>query len=97
MALGRLRFRMRADPPLEWRTWGNESVVFDPASGDTHLLDAVAREGLACLDEQPCDAAELASAMARRLDVPADAALELYAARLLARLDDRGVIEAIEA
>ena len=97
MTPSHLRFRTRAAPPLEWRTWGSDSVAFDPASGDTHTFDTVSRDGLACLDDQPCDAAELASAMARRLDVPADAALELYAARLLARLDDRGVIEAIEA
>jgi PqqD family protein of HPr-rel-A system len=38
---------------LELRTWEDETFVFNPASGDTHLLNEVALAILQSLSQQP--------------------------------------------
>jgi PqqD family protein of HPr-rel-A system len=91
------RFRTRAGPPFEWRAWGDHTVLFDVVSGDTHVLDLVARQGLTCLAETPLDAPALTSAMAGTLDVRDDEALNAYIDRLLVELETLGLIEAVDA
>lgn len=46
-----------------WREFGSVSVLFDPRSGETHLLDPLAREILDLLIEQPRTEAEAAEAL----------------------------------
>jgi len=86
------RYRLRPGRPLQWRTWHDDSLVFDPASGDTHVFDAVAREGLASLEQETLDLDALTLAMSRRLDVAPDTALGEYAARLVVDLEALGLI-----
>jgi PqqD family protein of HPr-rel-A system len=90
------RFRVRSGARLAWRTWdGCQSVLFDEGSGDTHMLDDVAREALLCLDERQKSSAELAVGLSDRLGVKNDASLQGYIDLLLEQLDDLGLIEAV--
>lgn len=68
-------------------------MVFDPESGDTHLLDFVAAEALACFTVEPADAAAIATRLADRLELPADAELAQYVDRVIEQLDHLGLIE----
>jgi PqqD family protein of HPr-rel-A system len=78
---------------LSWRTWDDESVVFNSLSGDTHFLDFVACEGLLCLGSEPLCHEKLCEQLATRLGVDVDAELRQYATRLLARLTRSGLVE----
>lgn len=78
---------------VEWRTWGDHTVVFHVPSGQTHLLDPVAFEGLRCLRETPLNAPMLASRMAQCLELAEDETLRTYARRLLERFRDAGLVE----
>ena len=44
---------------LLWKCWGDESIVFNPSSGHTHLLNSLAAEALRALQNEPADALEL--------------------------------------
>lgn len=54
---------------LLWRRWGDEAVAYDPNTGDTHLLDALAAVILGRLETNPANAEDLAVELARDLDV----------------------------
>jgi PqqD family protein of HPr-rel-A system len=47
------------DCRLEWREWGAFHVVFNPASGDTHLLNALAAFVLTTLERKAATLEEL--------------------------------------
>lgn len=49
----RKRWTVPLEVRLEWRTWNGHSVVFNAASGDTHLLDSTAAEVLKGLETRP--------------------------------------------
>ena len=68
-------------------------MIFDLKSGDTHLLDEVAREGLDCLVDGPLQVEELAERLAARLQIDPDADLTTYVRLLLQRFDDLGLVE----
>lgn len=91
------RWQARSEPQLLWRTWGSECVAFDPLSGDTHFFDLVARAGLECLMESALSEQEVCERLAQRLESQSDEALRIYVARLLARLEELGLIESIES
>ncbi len=87
------RWRVPRETRLLWRTWGEESVVFNARSGDTHLLDLLGREALAALEQQSLTCGELAHWLAGRLDVPQDAELEQYVRQLVGQLEELGLLE----
>jgi PqqD family protein of HPr-rel-A system len=78
---------------LEWRTWGDDNVVYHVPSCHTHLLDLVAAAGLRCLEEAPATVDELGARMATRLGIEADAAMQSYAAQLVQRFVGVGLVE----
>ncbi|CCQ72875.1 HPr-rel-A system PqqD family peptide chaperone [Magnetospira sp. QH-2] len=45
-----LRNVVRLFARLSWKTWNDEVVVYDDASGHTHLLESNAAEVLVCLE-----------------------------------------------
>jgi PqqD family protein of HPr-rel-A system len=91
------RLRTRVSGPHLYKPLGEQYVLFDAASGDTHVFDSVVRDALICLSAEPQTPVELLAAMAAHLDVPADETLERYLSQLLARLDDLGLVEWIDA
>jgi len=79
---------------LRWRAWDDQLLVFDAASGDTHLLNRVAGEALRCL-EQPADAARLAQRVAASVGVSPDGGFLDQMADLLDELAELGLICAV--
>lgn len=49
---------------LYFHSWGNEYVVYNSLSGDTHLLDLTAGQVLLKLQQSPADAIKLAKLVA---------------------------------
>ncbi len=49
---------------LDRRAWDDEVVVFNHASGQTHLLDALSNTALAMFEDRPWAVRELAQALA---------------------------------
>jgi len=90
---GDRKWRVPSEVELLWHRWGDQYVVFNSASGDTHLLDGASREGLLCLQERALDQSELSRHLAARLELAADEQVQRYAARLLERLAKLGLIE----
>lgn len=90
----RPRQKLKARDGLVWRNWHDGSVVFNPDSGQTHLLDIVSREGLSCLQETALDVAELRDQLAERLEVERDDELRLYVERLVSKFDELGLLVA---
>ena len=85
--------KAKARTPLLSRRWGDETVVYNPASGQTHLLDLVSGEGLSCLQDSSLDLGTLCERMAGRLDIENDAELRQYVASLLSQLEELGLVE----
>jgi PqqD family protein of HPr-rel-A system len=50
-----MRWRLARDRQLLVRSWDGESVVYDCAGGDTHLLGANAANVFARLQQGPCE------------------------------------------
>ena len=89
--------RLAARGGLAWRTWGDTSVVFNPSSGNTHLLDFAATEGLFCLQEAALDRLDLCRRLAARLNIEPDQELSDYVGRLIERFDDLGLLERVDS
>ncbi len=76
-----------AEVQLEWRTWGESSVVFNQASGDTHLLDSAAAEVLERLETRPASIDELCERLGELM--------EPHIETLVAKLEHLGLIVSI--
>jgi PqqD family protein of HPr-rel-A system len=74
----------------------SEWVVFNPASGDIHLLTASARRLMTLLEERPADdPVTLARTLAAELNVPPDDEFVTVTGETLAFLDQAGLIRPI--
>ena len=83
-------------PPsvLKIKNWGNEAVVYDAASGDTHYLKPLTLALYqACQDHPGYSADELAVALAARLGVAETPQLHEETAETLASLRKIGLLE----
>ena len=78
---------------LHWRTWGEEHVVYDDGSGDTHLLDAEAAAVLLRLTRGPASTDELVTELARELEIEPNQALTSNITITLAMFKRLGLIE----
>lgn len=84
---------MPSDSDLSWRKWGRAGVVYHPLSGETHYLNLHSMVALELLEGGAYSADELAAAVAKYLDVPADDTLLGQAAALIDKFDALGLIE----
>lgn len=83
-------WRLIPGQQLRHRSWdGEDFVLYNNLSGDTHMLDAAAIEVLSALQRGAADAASLAAAL--QLDDGADSAAML--AELLAELHTLFLVE----
>ena len=87
------RWRLSPDAGLHWRAWGEECVLFNSGSGDTHMLDSVAAYGLACFEESPHDLESLSLALGQKFDMEPGLLLRDYVERLITQLSSLGLIE----
>jgi PqqD family protein of HPr-rel-A system len=79
--------------PLPLRVWDGEVVVYNPLSGDTHLLDVLTGELLRVIIAGPATVPALRAAAAMLLEVPDDESLGQHVGQALAALDESGLIE----
>jgi PqqD family protein of HPr-rel-A system len=81
---------------LRWRCWGGDYVVFNPSSGQTHLLDVVTGRILIELTDRFRGVPEIRSGIARFLEVPDDERLASTIVDILNRLEEAGLIERMD-
>lgn len=82
---------------LHWRCWDGDYVVFNPLSGDTHLLEAVAGRVLMDILASPATTDELILRTADFLDVETGDGLSEYVKDVLSKLDELGLIEPVRS
>jgi len=88
-----LKWRLTSEAPLVWQHWSDRSVVFNPASGDTHLLDLAARAGLVCLETGPKSGMEICQEMIKLLELEPATDLRPYVGKLLGHFREIGLVE----
>lgn len=86
-------WRLSVASPLPLRVWDGEVVVYNPLSGDTHLLDVLTGELLRVIMTGPAAVASLRRSAAQFLDVADDDRLGQHVGQALAALDELGLIE----
>ena len=82
---------------LEWREWAGEFVVYDDASGDTHLLDGNAAKLLRHLCAQSAGAPDLVAVLAEDLQIEATDDLRKHVDRTLLKFRALGLIAPVKS
>ena len=80
---------------LYWRTWGDETVVYNDLTGDTHRFDVLTETAMRAFARAPLDAAGLAGVMADFLGEDPDGMLADWCGRTIDRLAFFGLIEPV--
>jgi len=80
---------------LHWCSWGDEHVVYNAGSGDTHLFNDFAALILRTLQEKAATLEELSQLCATSFKQDEDEELNAQLNELLLELDRLGVIERI--
>ena len=89
-----LEITWRATAALDVRNWDGDYLVYNPLSGNTHILDIVSGEILKTVLQAPVRAGALPGRVANFLEMSAgDAALTQHVVEILGLLDDLGLIE----
>jgi PqqD family protein of HPr-rel-A system len=81
-----------ADAALLLRQWGDECVVYNSVSGDTHLLNALGAVSLTRLLQSPATANDLALRVVSQLGFEADETLLEMIEALLGDFERIGLI-----
>jgi PqqD family protein of HPr-rel-A system len=82
-------------PTLLWKSWGEEVIVFNLASGNTHLLNPVAAQVLRALERKPANTFELSSQIAASANIDADEEFIQHVEQLVTNLDELGLVEPV--
>lgn len=77
---------------LSWRQFGDETVIFNQASGQTHLLDAFSAWVLRELENSPSSRDVLADRLVREAGIEADLAVRRLQ-EVLAKFHRQGLVE----
>jgi PqqD family protein of HPr-rel-A system len=88
-------WRIVPDAVLHWRMWDDEYVVFNSASGQTHLLDPVSALLIEQIAHGRDHAGELFMETARLLNLDLTPDLCASFDKMLGELDLLGLIEAV--
>lgn len=95
------RFKMPLNPKWQvvaesaflFHSWGDECVVYNGATGDTHLLGLAAVQVMLKLQQTPADAVGLAEWVAPMLQTEPDDEFVLFIEQILTDFDHLGMIE----
>jgi PqqD family protein of HPr-rel-A system len=90
-----MKWRAISSEALHFRTWNDETVVYNSLSGDTHLIDSATAQVLLLLRAGPADAEALAEALAPHFQDIQNADLPIQIEQLLASLDALALIERV--
>ena len=80
---------------LLWRSWANEHIVYNVSSGNTHTISAVAAKVLKLLEESPQTGDQITQYLASDSGLDSDDELAAHVARLVADLDELGLVLSI--
>ena len=87
------KWQVAAEKEFLFRSWDDEFVVYNGATGDTHLLGLVAAQVMLKLQQTPMDAASLAEWVAPLLQTEPDDELVFVIEQILTDFDSLGIIE----
>jgi PqqD family protein of HPr-rel-A system len=89
-----ITWRVSTTAQLPMRNWDGDYVVYNPLSGNTHILDIVTGEVLKVIAAGPARASSLCRRVADFLELPPDDDnLSGHVGEILGVLDDLGLIE----
>ena len=88
-----MMWRVISEHALHFCSWGDEFIVYNSLSGDTHLLGLTAAHVLLTLQQTPSDVTKLAESLAPMLQTKMDDELVFQIDHLLAELDTLALIE----
>ncbi len=77
---------------LVWRTWDDESLVYNTVSGQTHHFNLLAGEALRSLEAEAADVCELIRRLANQFEIAEDSPPLQMIDRLIGELDELGLI-----
>lgn len=89
-------WRVPVEGTLPLRYWNGDYVVYNPLTGNTHVLDIVSGEVLTIIMAGRATSRELYQRVADFLDVPNDSRTADNVDEILAALDELGLIERVE-
>jgi len=78
---------------LIWKSWTDGVVVYNTASGSTHLLNPVAAKVLRLLEDRPLELASITREVALSENVAIDEDLTEQVKKLLSSLAELGLVE----
>ena len=78
---------------LLWRQWIDETVVYNLAAGNTHVIGPVAAKILRRLEQRPSTASQLAENIASEFDVEPDQEVVEHVERLVSNLEELGLVK----
>lgn len=81
--------------PLLWKQWGDEPVVYNVSSGNTHLISPIAAKILRQLTRQPSTSETLAQEIASEVDLESDQELLDRIEGLIHDFDELGLVKPI--
>jgi len=86
-------WRLNPECSLHYRHWGNEWVVFDTGSGQTHQMDTVAAVALMCCENGWISLPDMIAGVMADLDLPC---ADVLVAILPPLLDQFAALEILE-
>ncbi len=92
---GSQKWRVAGSEPLRWRSWTGDLVVFNPLSGQTHLLDIVTCQVLKLIMSESSIFDDLRLEISIFLEVNNDNRLAQTISEILSRVEEAGLIEPV--
>ena len=86
-------WKLGAGGEIAWRQWDGDYVVFNPASGNTHLLDIASGEVLVTLRSGAASTEQLGASLADLLEVGQDETVTSAVQHILETLSGLGLVE----
>ena len=87
------KWQVATDNAFLFHSWGDEFVVYNGATGDTHLLGLVAAQVMLKLQQMPTDVVSMAEWVAPMLQTEPDDDFVLFIEQILTDFDHLGMIE----
>lgn len=87
-----LKWGFNSECRLHRRRWGEDCIIFNAASGQTHLLNELGAEILHCLQAADMTVAELGEQLATQYDLAVDEQLLTSIQDLVINMDELGLI-----
>ena len=86
-------WKLGANGRIVWHQWDGDYVVFNPDSGNTHLLDIASGEVLVALQAGAASTEHLAARLADLLDLGKDQTMTSAVRHILETLSGLGLVE----